>query len=182
MIWNYTEKAKLTMIKFNQKQIIDYLSKNFNCEPDNLELEKERLKLLIDDIGYEGILTSIPSAIFPENCNLFRYSNDYFRLYDMYIVFDRLDLIQLCESYKSDKVHYSLINLNLPSNPLATFKQQSLIEIARNLYPSLCIFGKMLSILYILKFTNFSLICIKFPHNQIIFLWLKSRLKIQLLS
>ena len=27
MIWNYTEKAKLTMIKFNQKQIIDYLSK-----------------------------------------------------------------------------------------------------------------------------------------------------------
>ena len=27
MIWNYKEKAKLTMIKFNQKQIIDYLSK-----------------------------------------------------------------------------------------------------------------------------------------------------------
>ena len=47
-------------------------------------------------------------------------------------------------------------------------KNVTIIEIAKNLYPSLCIFGKIvLNINF--KFANFFLICIKIVFNQSIF-------------
>ena len=42
---------------------------------------------------------------------------------------------------------------NRPENNQA--KKVSIMDIAKNLYPSLCIFGKIFSIIMLIKFDNF---------------------------
>ena len=63
MIWNYTEKAKLTMIKFNQKQIMDYLSKisDQNLYAYNVyQIEGEGRNLFSSIEGDENTIMGLP--------------------------------------------------------------------------------------------------------------------------
>ena len=63
MIWNYTEKAKLTMIKFNQNQIIDYLSKisDQNLYAYNVyQIEGEGRNLFSSIEGDENTIMGLP--------------------------------------------------------------------------------------------------------------------------
>ncbi len=63
MIWNYTDKAKLTMKNFSEKELIEYLSKI----PDTTlyaynvyQIEGEGRKLFSEIIGDEDTIMGLP--------------------------------------------------------------------------------------------------------------------------
>ena len=82
---------------------VDWLF-NFN-KRDKDEVKRANQILHDLNIGYAGILTSIPAFMFPQPLNQFEH--DFFSLYHLFVVTGRLDLIQLCE--KNDLIASFLI-------------------------------------------------------------------------
>ena len=100
---------------------------NFN-KRDKDEVKSELIKILHDrNIGYAGILTSIPAFMFPQPLNQFEH--DFFSLYHLFVVTGRLDLIQLCEEKRPDSV-VSLLNLLPPNSKDSKYCGQPLIYFA----------------------------------------------------